>query len=176
MFQMKELKIKTSDSKVFKVARNTLKFFKTIDEMIGCFDSNEVSAGTIPLKQVNSTIFKMLLKWVEHHQNDQQHDSEPTEPAQQLSDFDRNFIIEHDDYLFEIVNAANFFGIEKLSEMLCKHLASNLSNKSSAEIREEYGIEAKKPRSVWKFTACKIKSVELNQAKRILTHKKSLVK
>lgn len=135
------IKFKTSDSKVFEVDRNIVKGFKTIDDIIECLGEDAFNVDPIPLKQVKSIIFKPILQWAAHHKNDKPSDSGPT-----LTDFDRKFIVENDDNIFEIVNAANFLGFEQLFSMLCRDLASELSNKSTEEIRKRFGIEEKKPK------------------------------
>lgn len=134
----------TSDSKAFEVAPNIVKHFKTIEIMIECL-GEDAAIGPIPLKQIDSIIFGIVLKWAEHHQNDKTPDAEQTVTTQ-LSDFDREFIIENGDNLFEIINAANFLGFEQLFAELCKHLASELSGKSPDEIRKEFKILEKEPK------------------------------
>lgn len=143
---MDMIELKTSDRKIYSVHRSILKSFKMVNDLIECMDMDAVNAGTIPLKQVNSTIFEIILKWVDHYQNDQKNEAQSFDTTDVLSDFDRKFIAENDDYLFEIINAANFLGIEPMFERLCKHMASELSNKAASQLCEEYNIEEDIPK------------------------------
>lgn len=140
------IKLKTSDRKKYIVNRTILKSFKMVDDMIECMGLNAVNSGSIPLKQVSSTVLEIILKWVEHYQNYQRNNTDSSETTDALTDFDCKFIAENDDYLFEIINAANFLGVEPLFEILCKHMASELSNKVASQLRKEYGIGEERPK------------------------------
>lgn len=122
------VKLKSSDSKLFEVDRNVLKNFKMIEEMLHVIGLDEPNIDVIPLKQINSTILEIILKWAEY----QQLHTKPS--TAELSEFKRKFVDTCDkQQIFEIINAANFLGAEALSELLINEIAKKCAlNRASS--------------------------------------------
>lgn len=142
------IKLKSSDSKVFEVDRVVLKNFKMIEEMLDVIGLNEQNINVIPIKQINSTILEIILKWAEHQQQ-QMHTEQSTddELSDQLSEFEQKFVDSCDEkQIFEIINAARFLGAEALSDMLIKEIAKKCSTKPTDHVRDFTEISKKKSR------------------------------
>lgn len=138
------IKLKSSDSKLFEVDRHVLKNFKMIEHMLECIGLDESNIDVIPLKQINSTILAIILKWAEQQQQ-QLHAKQFIEMSDQPSEFERKFIDDYDDrQIFEIINAAHFLGAEALSDLLIEHIAKKCSSKSIDQVRDSEDIAKKK--------------------------------
>lgn len=141
------IKLKSSDSKLFEVDRDVLKNFKMIEDMLECIGLNETNIDVIPLKQIDSTNLAIILKWAEHHEEQQEklRTNPFTDVSDQLSEFEQKLI---DDYgqhqIFQLINAAHFLGAEALSEMLIKHIAKKCSSNPTAQVRHSDDIAMKK--------------------------------
>lgn len=131
------IKLKSSDSELFEIDRAVLKNFKMIEEMLVIIGLDETNVDVIPLKQIDSTILRIILEWAETHQQyqqqrqKQQNDDQQLTPApDHLNEFEREFIDKYDELKYDIINAANFLGAEELSNLLIMELAKKCSNKS----------------------------------------------
>lgn len=134
------VKLKSADSKFFEVDRSVLKNFKMIEEMLECIGLDESNIDVIPLKQIDSTILEIILKWAESHQRRQQ----SNELFEQRDELGSQFMDEYGEIIYEIINAANFLGAEELSKILIQKIAKNLANKSLNEAHDFAGVSAKK--------------------------------
>lgn len=126
------IKLKSSDSKLFEVDRGVLKMFKTIEEMLVIIGLDEGNIDVIPLKQVDSKILEIILKWAEsYRQHQQEQQLLNTTPPNELYDFEREHIDKYHEIKFEIINAANYLGVDELSELWFMTLAKQCSATST---------------------------------------------
>lgn len=127
------VRIEARDGIVFTVNRSTVESIRLIDEMIECCGLSGDDNETIPLRKIDPNILEPILKWAEYYQNE-----EPSEASSRS--FNRRFLAEHEEILFELINISNFLGCESLFELLCKHMAAKISGKSVDEVRNEYNV------------------------------------
>lgn len=141
------IKLKSSDLKLFEIDRHVLKNFKMIEDMLECIGLDESNIDVIPLKQIDSKILAIILKWAEHQQQQKLHTNQFTELSDQPSEFEQKFIQDYGErQIFEIINAARFLGAEALSDLLIRHIAKKLSSKPTGQVRNFTDIEEKKPK------------------------------
>lgn len=131
---MSMIKLKSSDGKIFRVDRETVKCMEMVEDMVAIWD--KVPEEPIHLKQVYSESLEKVLKWCAENKN--------TQPgyvaSSQFNTFDAKFVEENKNILFELIDAANYLGVKNMLSVLCRSVALKLKNKTALEIRQEFGI------------------------------------
>lgn len=134
---IKMIKISSSDDQVFEVEEKVIVQSSLIKNML---NDLEVSDTVIPLQNVTSEILKKVIKYAEHHKDD-----EPVEEAENDStindEWDKEFMDLDQSVIFDIILAANYLDMKELLNLGCKTIANFIKGKSADEIREIFGIE-----------------------------------
>lgn len=146
------IKIKSSDSKLFEVDRDVLRNFKMVEDMLECIGLDETNIDVIPLKQIDSKVLAIVLKWAEQYEEQQRKmRANPfAEPSEQPFDFEQKLIdrcSQHE--ILQLINAAHFLGAEALSNVLCKNIAQKCSSNFTAQVRGADEIDVKKSKFEW---------------------------
>jgi S-phase kinase-associated protein 1 len=141
--------VQSSDGTEFKMTRDAAKASKTIRELLESMeemgaDPTNGCSEAIPLPNVNS---KALAKLVEYCSKYPFSSPAPLVPNDQskslyaLSDWEKTFLDVPNDFLFELILAANYLDIEPLLSLCCKNVANMLRGKNPEEIRELFNIK-----------------------------------
>lgn len=142
-----QLKLKTSDDKVFEVDRELAKKSVTISHLLE--DLDEADEVPIPIPNVKSDIMQMIVTWLQAHKNDVPLTEEQQEErrAHEFAEWDAKFFdlkLENGNpdlaTLFNLILAANFLDIQQLLIDSCKSVALLIRGKDCAEIRKLFGI------------------------------------
>lgn len=135
--------ITTSDNKIFNVKEEIIFQSNLIKNMLSELESTDDQI--IPLPNVNSSTLEKILKYMEHHKDDEGEVIE--EPKQGERDstihdvWDRDFIDIPEENLEQVILAANYLDIKNLLTLSCKKVANIIKDKSVDEIREYFGLE-----------------------------------
>ncbi|KAI9226738.1 MAG: E3 ubiquitin ligase SCF complex, Skp subunit [Piptocephalis tieghemiana] len=139
------VKLITSDNQTFEVEKKVAErsiLIKNILEDIGESDQ------AIPLPNVSGPVMKRILEYCEHHKDDAPVDAEETEDDysrpranEDIEPWDRDFIGDKQEAIFEITLAANYLDIRSLLELGCKVVAGQIKGKTPEQIRETFGIQ-----------------------------------
>ena len=140
-------------SKKYTLRMNDGIIFEDIPEKI-CFQSKLLKSiientilenNIINLSTINSSTGKKVLRWMSYHNN-----VEPPiikRPLTNLNlnsilkEWDINYIDVENDFLFDILNAANYLDIKPLLDLCCLKLASLIKNKKPEQIRQILNIQ-----------------------------------
>ena len=139
---MSTYKLKSSEGEIFKVDAEVAAMSSFIKGMIdGGFDPAE----EMTISNVKSGTLAKIIEFCKYHK-----DSPVAEIARPLksknlkecgvSDWDANFVEIEQDFLFELVLAANYMDIKPLLDLTCAKLASMIKDKSPEEIRKQFNI------------------------------------
>lgn len=133
---MDSVTLQSSDGKKFEIDRDTVKYFGLIDDMLKNIGEdgfgNENDA--IKLGQVDSILLDKVLKWACHRKNEERN-------SEKEANFENDFITENSEYLYELINTANYLGFDDLLQSLCRSVAMKMKNKTTEQIRIEFEIE-----------------------------------
>ena len=80
----------------------------------------------IPLPDINSSVLRTVLQWLQHHKYDQLQDKN-------IDDWDMKFINANN--VMDLMNAANYLGIIRLLLVSCKKFAEIVNDRSVDEVR-----------------------------------------
>ena len=111
-----DVKIVTSDAKVFLVPPEIAAKSGVIEKMIDMVDDGQV----IPLQEIDSDAFVRVLEYLK------------TDAFQAP---------ESDEDLLAVVVAANFLDVKTLLDTACQEVADRIKGKSPEEIRQIFGLE-----------------------------------
>ncbi|PIA62085.1 hypothetical protein AQUCO_00200227v1 [Aquilegia coerulea] len=137
----KVIKLKISDdcvNYIFKVKEDVIVQSKTIKHMIevGCAD------GVIPISNVTTDIFDMVIKYCKKHLNEEMKKLDnDDEFIEEMKKWDAEFIDVDKSILFNLIMAANFLCIRGLLDLACQKAADMIKGKRVEEIREIFNIE-----------------------------------
>ncbi|TPX72115.1 hypothetical protein SpCBS45565_g00717 [Spizellomyces sp. 'palustris'] len=103
----------------------------------------------IPLPNVAGLILKKVIEYCEHHKEDPvpsaEEDKDAFESSRRKADdideWDAQFIKVGNEELFEIILAANYLDIKPLLDLGCKTVANMIKGKTPEQIREMFNIE-----------------------------------
>ena len=142
----KNVKLKTSDDKIYEVPDTILKKSTLLKEL-----TTDNEGEVITLKEVNEECLKRIIEYLYHYK-----DFEPKEiPKPFPENCDANFLrsILNDEWTFnylnnlsidkaiDMINAANYLQIDGLTNLLSAKLAYELSNCSVEEAKQKFQIE-----------------------------------
>lgn len=90
--------------------------------------------AAIPLPNVQAHILQKVIEYCTQHQLDVKDDKD------EISEWDREFILVDQGTLFELILAANYLDIKGLLDLGCKTVANMIKGKSVEEIRKTFNI------------------------------------
>ncbi|KAJ3026457.1 UNVERIFIED_CONTAM: hypothetical protein HDU68_005632 [Siphonaria sp. JEL0065] len=141
------VKLTSSDAHEFTVERAVAERSVLLKNMLE--DVGDSDDSPIPLPNVNAVILKKVLEYCEHHKTDPlpnpDEDKDNLDPgrrrADDIEEWDADFIKVDNEILFEIILAANYLDIKALLDLGCKSVANMIKGKTAQEIRDMFNIE-----------------------------------
>jgi len=142
---MKQVKLSSSDGHIEFVDRDVAERSILIKNLIEDFGNGDVPTEEIPLLNVNHTVLKKVLEWMEHHRKDpppsQDDDADSRKKSTDIDEWDQKYMQVDQEMLFEIILAANYMDIKALLDVGCKTVANMIKGKSPDEIRKTFNIQ-----------------------------------
>lgn len=125
--------LRSSDGQDFKVQRR----YATESATIRHFIEDDASADFVPLPNVKGATLARVIKFLAHDVDEAKGESEAVARA-----WNARYCSEMDHVtLFEVVLAANYLNCRTLLDVVCKHVASMLKDKTPQQIRETFNIK-----------------------------------
>ena len=141
----------SSEKTIFKVPTNILYISNMITVMIDNvnFDDEDLedSEREIPLLNINDECLKKIIEFMEHYHVEKMKDIEKPLISNSLVDIVQewyaDFINVDDDFLYSLINAANYMDIWPLLNLGCAKVALSIKNKPPEEIRKIFNLDEK---------------------------------
>ncbi|KAJ1342412.1 hypothetical protein BSLG_003037 [Batrachochytrium salamandrivorans] len=139
--------LSSQDNQLFKVRQEIAERSMLLKNILE--DLGDTSDTTIPLPNVSGRILQKVVEYCTHHKDDPQPPPSDIKEdfdtirrrADDISEWDTQFInIENDD-IFELILAANYMDIKPLLDLGCMTVANRIRGKSPEEIRTAFNIE-----------------------------------
>ncbi|KAA8534429.1 hypothetical protein F0562_031946 [Nyssa sinensis] len=92
------------------------------------------ASNTIPVPNIDGKTLAMLIEYCKKH-------ADETITAEDLKQFDSEFVERDQAILFDLLLAANYLNIQSLLDELCKKVADMIKGKSPEEIRKTFNIK-----------------------------------
>ena len=135
------IKLQSSDGQIFEIKEKCLmrsNYYKEIKDISNIEEE-------MPLKIVDSKTLTKIIEYLNHYENEEPMEIPKPLPGPDLkpvlSEWDYNYIISPFlEEIIDLVNAANFLGVEELVNLSCSRLASEMTNCTIDEAREKFGI------------------------------------
>lgn len=142
----------SSEKNSFKVPINILSISNMVAVMLDNIDFDngdlEDNEREIPLFNVNDKCLIKIIQFMEHYHVEKMKDIEKPLRSSDLKDIIQewyaDFINIDDDFLFSLINAANYMDIQPLLNLGCAKVASLIKNKTPEEIRNIFNLDEKK--------------------------------
>ncbi|PIA16718.1 E3 ubiquitin ligase SCF complex, Skp subunit [Coemansia reversa NRRL 1564] len=134
------IKLQSSDGRLFVVDMKTISlstFIKNLIEDLG--NNNEL----LQLPNVKGEILDLVIRYCDYHKDDVQLSEGEVDLFQDkfiVSPWDRKFMQMEDSTMLQLLNAADYLGIEPLVELCCLSIAKIIRDLSADEICLRYGI------------------------------------
>jgi len=147
----KMITLKSSDGEEFEVEEAVAMESQTIRHMI----EDECADNGIPLPNVNSKILSKVIEYCNKHVqagNKPASDgaaaaaadsssATPPAPAEDLKNWDAEFVKVDQATLFDLILAANYLNIKGLLDLTCQTVADMIKGKTPEEIRKTFNIK-----------------------------------
>mmetsp|Transcript_87226 Transcript_87226/g.241929 ORF Transcript_87226/g.241929 Transcript_87226/m.241929 type:complete len:168 (+) Transcript_87226:94-597(+) len=135
------VKLKSSQGEIFEVEPEVACMSTLIKNMVDDSGTDE----EIPLPNVKTSILSKVIDFCKHHK-----DCPPEEIQKPLkspsliecgvSEWDNDYVNIEQDFLFELILAANYLDIKSLLDLTCAKVASMIKGKTPEEIRKQFNI------------------------------------
>ncbi|KAK1644059.1 hypothetical protein QYE76_061864 [Lolium multiflorum] len=135
----KMITLKSSDNEVFEVEEAVAMESQTIRHMI----EDDCADNGIPLPNVNAKILSKVIEYCSKHvqaANPAAADGGPA-PAEDLKNWDAEFVKVDQATLFDLILAANYLNIKGLLDLTCQTVADMIKGKTPEEIRKTFNIK-----------------------------------
>ena len=134
------VKLKSKDGQIFEIEDKCLdraKFFKNLKDIMNL--SNEINVD------VDSKSLKRIIEYLKHYLNEGPKVIQKSLPSsdlkQVLNEWDYNYISPLSlEETIDLINTANYMGIEGLINLSSSRIASEMTNCSIEEARQKFGI------------------------------------
>lgn len=130
----------SSDGFKFKIPKNIACISRMIEVMIESDENCEDEDEEIPLPNVDKTCLEKIIEFMYYHKNDPVKNIEKPLRSNNLKDliqeFYCNFLEIDEEFLFRLINSANYLDISPLLDLTCAKVASMIKGKSPEEIRK----------------------------------------
>nr|XP_051178835.1 SKP1-like protein 1 isoform X1 [Lolium perenne]XP_051178836.1 SKP1-like protein 1 isoform X2 [Lolium perenne] len=141
----KMITLKSSDNEVFEVEEAVAMESQTIRHMI----EDDCADNGIPLPNVNAKILSKVIEYCSKHVQaakpaaaDGAADGAPAPaPAEDLKNWDAEFVKVDQATLFDLILAANYLNIKGLLDLTCQTVADMIKGKTPEEIRKTFNIK-----------------------------------
>jgi len=145
------VKLISSEKNIFKVPANILCVSNMISVMLDNvnFDNEnlEDDEREIPLFNVNEKCLIKIIEFMKQHHVEKMKDIEKPLNSDSLEDIVQkwyaDFINVDDDFLYSLINAANYMDIRPLLNLGCAKVALSIKNKPPEEIRKIFNLDEK---------------------------------
>ena len=134
------VKLKSKDGQIFEIEDKCLdraKFFENLKDIMNL--NNEINVD------VDSTNLKRIIEYLKHYLNE-----EPEKIPKPLTSSDLKQVLNEWDYTYissvslgetiDLINAANYMGIEGLVHLCSSRIAFEMNNCSIEEARAKFGV------------------------------------
>jgi len=129
-----------SDGTEVQLADGAIKLSTTLLNMLE--DLGEPEEG-LPVPNVTGPVLTKVVEWMEHHYLNPSEDvDKKIDDKYYIPPWDAEFFNVSKDMLFDIIMAANYLDIAKLSDMAYKVVANMLAGKSTEEMRTMFNIKS----------------------------------
>uniref|UniRef100_N1R1D0 SKP1-like protein n=1 Tax=Aegilops tauschii TaxID=37682 RepID=N1R1D0_AEGTA len=132
--EKKMITLKSSDGEEFEVEEAVAMESQKIRHMI----EDDCADNGIPLPNVNS---KILSKGHAAVAGAGASDAAPAAPAEDLKNWDAEFVKVDQATLFDLILAANYLNIKGLLDLTCQTVADMIKGKTPEEIRKTFNIK-----------------------------------
>ncbi|KAF7076710.1 hypothetical protein CFC21_081324 [Triticum aestivum] len=140
--------LKSSDGEEFEVEEAVAMESQTIRHMI----EDDCADNGIPLPNVNSKILSKVIEYCNKHVQAKPADgaaaaagasdaAAPAAPAEDLKNWDAEFVKVDQATLFDLILAANYLNIKGLLDLTCQTVADMIKGKTPEEIRKTFNIK-----------------------------------
>lgn len=137
-----EVTLVSADGKSMQVNVEAVKISQTIKHLID-------DAGTenaIPLPNVSGLALEKIVEYMNYYANskpveEKSENENESKRTDDISEWDKNFCAVTQQFLFELLLAANYLDIKSLLDLICKIVANMIKGKTPAEIRKTFNIE-----------------------------------
>ncbi|XP_047092163.1 SKP1-like protein 1 [Lolium rigidum] len=141
----KMITLKSSDNEQFEVEEAVAMESQTIRHMI----EDDCADNGIPLPNVNAKILSKVIEYCSKHVQaakpaaaDGAADGAPAPaPAEDLKNWDAEFVKVDQATLFDLILAANYLNIKGLLDLTCQTVADMIKGKTPEEIRKTFNIK-----------------------------------
>lgn len=157
------IKVTSSDNQTFEAEEKVLFQSALIKNIVSDLDNSDQE---IPLANVTGCILKKIIKYAEHHKDDEPVKEEAPTNSAIADKWDIEFMNLPKDTILEIILAANYLDMENLLNLGCKTVANMIKGKSAKEIREILELpedENENDSDTEKEITEEIKSVNINE-------------
>ena len=145
------VKLISSEKTIFEVPTNILSISNLIKTMMDDVDFDnedlEDSEREIPLFNITDKCLKKIIEFMEHFNEEQMKDIEKPLISNLIEHIVQkwyaDFINVDDDFLYSLINAANYMDIRPLLNLGCAKVALSIKNKSPEEIRKIFNLDEK---------------------------------
>ena len=118
----------------------------SISNIINIMVDND-SDEDIPLFNVNDKCLTKIIEFMKYYHNDKMNNIEKPLRSSNLKDIIQDWYAEFinidEDFLFSLINAANYMDIQPLLNLGCAKVASLIKNKTPEEIRNIFNLDDK---------------------------------
>nr|ULE30652.1 S-phase kinase protein-like protein 1 [Triticum aestivum] len=146
--EKKMITLKSSDGEEFEVEEAVAMESQTIRHMI----EDDCADNGIPLPNVNSKILSKVIEYCNKHVQAKPADgaaaaagasdaAAPTAPAEDLKNWDAEFVKVDQATLFDLILATNYLNIKGLLDLTCQTVADMIKGKTPEEIRKTFNIK-----------------------------------
>lgn len=141
--------LKSSDGEEFEVEEAVAVESQTIRHLI----EDDCADNGIPLPNVNSKILSKVIEYCNKHVQAKPADAgassdtasaaaaAPAAPAEDLKNWDAEFVKVDQATLFDLILAANYLNIKGLLDLTCQTVADMIKGKTPEEIRKTFNIK-----------------------------------
>ncbi|XBI77143.1 hypothetical protein VPH35_070305 [Triticum aestivum] len=144
--EKKMVTLKSSDGEEFEVEEAVAMESQTIRHMI----EDDCADNGIPLPNVTSKILSKVIEYCNKHVQAKPADAAAAgaaapdaaaPPAEDLKNWDAEFVKVDQTTLFDLILAANFLNIKGLLDLTCQTVADMIKGKTPEEIRKTFNIK-----------------------------------
>ncbi|KAG4076333.1 hypothetical protein HA402_005776 [Bradysia odoriphaga] len=143
--RMPKIRLQSSDGVILETDSAIAKCSDTIKRMLEDCGIEEEENTLIPVPNVRADILRKVLEFADHHKDDKEpvddDENNANTQADEIPQWDENFLKVDQGTLFELVMAANFLNAKGLLDVTCKTVANMMRGKTPEEIRQTFNIQ-----------------------------------